>query len=245
MNVVRTTTRRMVVDQATELSAQTLRANQRRYLKNVQSQGNRKHQLSENDRNDALLRFAKGLRLHKKRRLELQNNGHEEDTVPENAITDAQVPEIEPDFDDIDVAPQSPVSSVSMDLGNTEEDEENANVFGIGDDDFGEEGHNENEEEDSAMSKERKATIHIANCVRKVLTVGDQTFSETPITFTDILEEEQASDKPVSKNSRIAATATFFELLVLAGNDNVKINQERLFGEITVEAKESLATSFV
>lgn len=250
MNVVRTATRRMIVDSITELSAQTLRANQRRYLKNAKRSDTRKHQLSDNNGNDAFSRFAKGLHLHKKRRLELQHDGAEEHTMTENVITDAQVPEIEPDFDDIDVAPQSPVSNISLDLGNSEENEDSIDDFGIEDGQLSDQEHEENQdeetrEEETVVSKERKATIHIANCVRKLLTVGDQTFSETPVTFTDILEEEQASEEPVSKNSRVAATATFFELLVLAGNDNVKLNQGRLFGEITVEAKESLATSFV
>ncbi|VEU19432.1 DEKNAAC100110 [Brettanomyces naardenensis] len=251
-DVVRTAKRRIVVDAVTEISAQALRANQRRYMESTQPV-HRKHGISPEQRarqfvGNAASYFAGGLHLEKRRRIvetrvtepeaelnELPLEVAEEQTEQIEQIEPAQqaesTAEFEPDFDDIDVAPQSPVGNLSIDLGEVANDELESNE-------------GEEEEDVSVQAVEEKATSHVAGCLKSMLTADDKVFDGVAVTLDDVLDVDKKGMEPLSKNAKTEVTKTFFELLVLAGSDAVKLSQDRLFGEISIEAKDAL-TSFV
>lgn len=225
MDVVRTSSRRLVVDSVTELSAQTLRANQRRYLQD-RSRISRKHQLELEG--GFLSNFASNLHISKKQRTEQEHQ--------EQSETGSQVEQdnIGQDFTDIDLAPPSPVGSVSMSLGNDDLGGD------MGDNSADVDSEHETETEVTAPTIKKAAIV--ANTLKSMMTVEGKSFTDVPVTFSDVLDEEEKSQAPLGTTERKKATSTFFELLVLAGNDNIKLSQTSLFGEISIEAKDSLQT---
>lgn len=81
-----------------------------------------------------------------------------------------------------------------------------------------------------------KTTIEVAQELRKSF----ESNKGAALLFDDVVESCN-----LSTNRKSRATRTFFELLVLGSGKAVKLNQDRLFGEITVEAKEGLYENFL
>lgn len=65
------------------------------------------------------------------------------------------------------------------------------------------------------------------------------------VTFSDIVNENAAGEKPLSKLPKSEATRVFFELLVLGTSDSVELKQKELFGEIEVQPRENLFQKFL
>lgn len=59
-----------------------------------------------------------------------------------------------------------------------------------------------------------------------------QSLHET--TFTDVIEKDLVSEEPLAAAPKSEATRVFFELLVLATGDKIKVQQHELFGEISI-----------
>ncbi|KAG7747895.1 hypothetical protein KL912_002572 [Ogataea haglerorum] len=80
-----------------------------------------------------------------------------------------------------------------------------------------------------------RATAKVAEQVRALL-------ADTPATtFSELMARDMDSAEPLSRNPKREATRTFFELLVLATGDSVELSQDRLFGEIGISARAGLA----
>ncbi|KAG7805820.1 hypothetical protein KL921_005251 [Ogataea angusta] len=80
-----------------------------------------------------------------------------------------------------------------------------------------------------------RATVKVADEVRALLADAPAT------TFSELVARDMGSAEPLSRNPKREATRTFFELLVLATGDSVELSQDRLFGEIGISARAGLA----
>ena len=81
-----------------------------------------------------------------------------------------------------------------------------------------------------------KSTIEVAQVLRNKFEVH----KDSAFQFDDVVEACK-----LSENKKSSATRAFFELLVLGSGNAVKLEQNRLFGEITVEAKQGLYEKFL
>ncbi|GAV27220.1 hypothetical protein PMKS-000684 [Pichia membranifaciens] len=81
-----------------------------------------------------------------------------------------------------------------------------------------------------------KSTIEVAQVLRNKFEVD----KDSAFQFDNIVEACK-----LSENKKSSATRAFFELLVLGSGNAVKLEQNRLFGEITVEAKQGLYEKFL
>jgi hypothetical protein len=75
--------------------------------------------------------------------------------------------------------------------------------------------------------------------------LGDLFKSKPVATFTDIIEKNSLSTKPLSSIPKSEATRVFFELLVLGTGDAIELKQEELFGEIQVKPRQNLFQKFL
>ncbi|GMF03169.1 unnamed protein product [[Candida] boidinii] len=89
------------------------------------------------------------------------------------------------------------------------------------------------------------STIQIASQLRDKFGKEKSEFNASvKCTFTEIMMNDIESEVPLSKNPKKEATRTFFELLVLGTHNAVELQQERLFGEITISGKEDIYKIF-
>lgn len=212
--VVRTNRRKIKFDSVTELSADALRDNQRDYM----DQEVEEQEETDEPIDDSFVRFAESITKAKRRRLDA-----EESRTPE--ITQDLEP-IDYSLNDIDVAPQSPVEELNVNLDEVVPDEPIAPPP--------EEPADEEADEFDSQPLEEKATAHIADCLNKLV------LERGTVTFNEVVEEDTV--EPLSEEPKKEAGRAFFELLVLAGNDAIKLDQTRLFGDIQITAKEGLSS---
>ncbi|QPG76932.1 hypothetical protein FOA43_004326 [Brettanomyces nanus] len=258
-DVVRTMRKRIIVDTITELSAQTLRTNQRKYLESegtdssVGAKRRISKRVSPEDVSSALAgnfitSFARGLHLDKKRRIEEPSEAVEPSgELPEVPEDHQNEDEFQTDFNDIDLAPQSPVLDITLDLG--DEEPENAPSEDIQADvdlpGLSTENNQHKKIVEDDTSSEEKAAVHVAGRLREMLTTDGKAFDGVSVTFSDVIDADKVSEEPLAADLKSEASKMFFELLVLAGSDAVKLQQNRLFGEIAIEATDSLTMSFL
>ncbi|GME91067.1 unnamed protein product [[Candida] boidinii] len=89
------------------------------------------------------------------------------------------------------------------------------------------------------------STVQIASQLRDKFGKEKSDFNASvKCTFTEVMMNDIESEEPLSKNPKKEATRAFFELLVLGTHNAVELQQERLFGEITISGKEDIYKIF-
>ncbi|ODV63762.1 kleisin alpha ASCRUDRAFT_78787 [Ascoidea rubescens DSM 1968] len=95
-----------------------------------------------------------------------------------------------------------------------------------------------------SSSKISKTTINIASSLREeFFDFGSN--PEKSTSFSNLISTNIQSTNPLSTIPKKQATRCFFELLVLATGDTVKLQQNQLFGEIEIKGKENLFSKFI
>ncbi|KAI0463330.1 hypothetical protein LJB42_003353 [Komagataella kurtzmanii] len=105
-----------------------------------------------------------------------------------------------------------------------------------------------NDEEENATSEFNngvvsESTYKIVSYLKEGL--GETMTESKTMTFSQLVSKDLELDSSSSTNSKRKATRAFFELLVLASSDAVALKQERLFGELEIEARDELYSRFV
>lgn len=150
-----------------------------------------------------------------------------------NELNEEEVPELEHSTEEVDFN-QENQEDISFNFG--WEDEDN-HVLPVEQDQ-----HEEEELEDfNSNSTEgiSETTMVISNQLKSI-------FKNKEITiFTEVIEKNSLSDKPLSNMPKSEATRVFFELLVLGTENGVELRQDELFGEIKIKPRENLFQHFV
>lgn len=231
-NVVRTKQKKLVVDPKIDKTATDIRDNQSKFEINLKLQrlnsvkvGLTEDQLVTNIfkslQPELLSVMGTSWRALKKRKLE---NGESENTVEEeqdNGYDDA------PNFDvsDMGIEVNEPV-----DFDVPELEPESAAIEA--DDEDNSQDIESDEDEFELIKTTNKSSMMVAECLR-----GEE---EQLIKLENVITKNL-----LSSNNRKNATRTFFEMLVLATSDTIKLNQGRLFGEIEIESIPNLYQKFL
>lgn len=273
-DVVRTQRKKLIIDPVYEISTEQLKKNQREYstsMKTNETSDLKKidvvHDIIK-DLNPLFLSDVGSSWKSIKRRKLLKHNADNND---EDGINLPKVSDNEnidnTEMNDYDVLPEfEPVESTNIQIGthdiphmeveNTYENEipdferthENEDKqHSEGNDNFeaeqidegeGEEYQNEDEFDKNFedLHNNHKATVEVARELRDVFERETQSVA----VFDDI-----TNSCKLSENNKNNVTRTFFELLVLGTANTVKLQQDRLFGEITIVAKEGLFEKFL
>lgn len=142
-----------------------------------------------------------------------------------------EIPDFDqPDFENDDINQEE--GEVQVEGENEEENEEENNIEDPvipAEDDF-----DNYDFED--LQKRNKVTVEVAHELRNVF----EQDKDSTVEFEDIVERCK-----LSENKKSSATRAFFELLVLGTANTVKLEQDRLFGEIKIESKQGLFEKFL
>lgn len=244
-NVVRTKRKKLVVDNVTEKSTAEVRKSQTDFAKTLRR--NRLELIPKLDGErdeEAIFEVVKSLQPQllryigttwmdiKRRKLE-----HSLLTPPPTAEQEFEDNEHfeAPNFDIEPMQAEQPDTFDLPEFNNEQQEEDHARV-NVQEDEQQKEGevedYEEEEEEDfEIMRATNQSTIKIAESIRS---------HDKNVTF-DTLEAQGT----LSSNKKKNATRTFFELLVLATSNSVKLEQERLFGDIKVLGTVSLESTFL
>lgn len=236
-NVVRTKSKKLIVDPKIDRSAQDVRNHQLRFETELQMHRLNSVKVGQNDKDDLVLKIFKSLQPDllnvigtnwkslKKQKLQSGNAQityneqieEEEQPLEEPTVPDFEVPEINNDEEaDVVVPDLEPSEDVEAD------NEELESELDDEDDEF------------ELIKTTNKSSVIVANYLRS------SSPSSGSVKLDTIIDQNL-----LSSNKRKNATRTFFELLVLATSDSVKLNQDRLFGEIEIESKSNLFEKFL
>lgn len=151
-----------------------------------------------------------------------------DDIIPEFEVDANQEESLDTELAENDVREETVSHAVPLEEEGQDEEEEK------------EEGKEEQEDNDfdnyEDMKTRNKTTIEVAQELRTTF----QDDRNTAINFENVVDSCKLSD-----NKKSSATRAFFELLVLGTANTVKLQQERLFGEITIESKQELFEKFL
>lgn len=273
-DVVRTQRKKLIIDPVYEISTEQLKKNQREYstsMKTNETSDLKKidvvHDIIK-DLNPLFLSDVGSSWKSIKRRKLLKHNAdnNDEDDINLPKVSDNENID-NTEMNDYNVLPEfEPVESTNIQIGthdiphmeveNTYENEipdferthENEDKqHSEGNDNFeaeqidegeGEEYQNEDEFDKNFedLHNNHKATVEVARELRDVFERETQSVA----VFDDI-----TNSCKLSENNKNNVTRTFFELLVLGTANTVKLQQDRLFGEITIVAKEGLFEKFL
>lgn len=245
-NVVRTKRKKLVVDNVTEKSTAEVRKSQTDFAKTLRR--NRLELIPKLDGErdeEAIFEVVKSLQPQLLRYIGTTWMDIKRRKLEHSLLTPP--PTVEQEFEDnehfevpnFDIEPMQAEQPDTFDLPefNNEQQEEDHARVNVQEDEQQKEGEvedyeKEEEEEDfEIMRATNQSTIKIAESIRS---------HDKNVTF-DTLEAQGT----LSSNKKKNATRTFFELLVLATSNSVKLEQERLFGDIKVLGTVSLESTFL
>lgn len=262
-DVVRTQRKKLVVDISYEISTDELKRNQREYpgqLRKLQVQN--PHGLELEKVCDSVVQelqspfldtIGSSWKSIKRRRL-LSNvnidSGYVEDELPQHTQVDDDYAQNQQELPDNHDLPEFPVFDENVgdhidapqieDLPDFENNDDQQTTSGeVPVNEHEASGPQDDEEDFDAYSDSQvksKSTIEVAQELRNKF----DTDKNSILQFDDVIEACK-----LSENKKSSATRAFFELLVLGSGNAVKLEQNRLFGEITVEAKQGLYEKFL
>ncbi|CDK26042.1 unnamed protein product [Kuraishia capsulata CBS 1993] len=119
--------------------------------------------------------------------------------------------------------------------------------FSIPDLDFDipEDHHDEQPEDVQSDLAEENDVISADTEFQTATHIRNLTENSAKTTFLSVLERDSESGEPLSSKPKAQAARAFFEVLVLATNDSIEVEQTESFGEIGISARARLLSSFV